>query len=351
MSQALSVENIPFFFIIGRPRSGTTLLQSILDAHPNVMIPGECELIMILYMRYGHLTKLDDNAIEALMDALQKLPKIENWPIDYAKVKQNLQAIRGDFNFQNFVKAVYVEYQSAFEKREIMAFGDKNPLYSQFPGFFLKIFPEAKFICIRRDYRDNYLSVKKAGLMFGILSWIIIRWKDSIIEVDRLLKKYPAQVYSFKYEDFIEQPDYFLESICNFLGIPIVPGLIEIYQGNEKASELYQDKKSEVFHHKIYQPIDPQNQGKWKEELSDEQVMLMDRLVGKTAGLAGYERKFVKYPLRVHIYALKRILVIKLFEGIKIAMRFVPFKYRGTIKKKLPKINDFYSIFFKNEMI
>jgi hypothetical protein len=40
---------IPVFFIIGRPRTGTTLLQSLLDAHPNVVIPWECQFVLNLY--------------------------------------------------------------------------------------------------------------------------------------------------------------------------------------------------------------------------------------------------------------------------------------------------------------
>ncbi|WP_103919423.1 sulfotransferase [Candidatus Venteria ishoeyi] len=58
MIQTRQSSESAFFFIIGRPRSGTTLLQSILDAHPNILIPGESPLIMRLYMRYGHLKKV-----------------------------------------------------------------------------------------------------------------------------------------------------------------------------------------------------------------------------------------------------------------------------------------------------
>ncbi len=35
------VKSLPFFFIIGRPRSGTTLLRTLFDVHPNVIIPLE----------------------------------------------------------------------------------------------------------------------------------------------------------------------------------------------------------------------------------------------------------------------------------------------------------------------
>ena len=47
------LSQIPFFFIVGRPRSGTTLLRTLFDAHPNVTIPPECQFIVNLYPKYG----------------------------------------------------------------------------------------------------------------------------------------------------------------------------------------------------------------------------------------------------------------------------------------------------------
>ncbi|WP_177428329.1 sulfotransferase, partial [Candidatus Venteria ishoeyi] len=203
-----------------------------------------------------------------------------------------------------------------------MLWAIKTQTIRSFRASLKKIIPDAKFICINRDYRDNYLSVKKTGLLHGILPWIIFRWKDSMKKVQELVKKYPEQFYSLRYEDFIDKPDFYLEEICNFIGVPVSHEMIANYQDNNKTSNMYREKKSEVFHSKIYQPVDPNNKEKWKNELNDDEVMLMDRLAGKTAELAGYERKFTKYPLRVHIHAIKRILVIRLYLGFKAVLRF-----------------------------
>ena len=35
------IKELPIFFIVGSPRSGTTMLRTIFDAHPNVSIPLE----------------------------------------------------------------------------------------------------------------------------------------------------------------------------------------------------------------------------------------------------------------------------------------------------------------------
>ena len=49
-----TIRNLPFFFILGRPRSGTTLLRTILDAHPNIVIPPENSYLIHLYFKYRH---------------------------------------------------------------------------------------------------------------------------------------------------------------------------------------------------------------------------------------------------------------------------------------------------------
>lgn len=45
------LDEIPFFFIIGRPRSGTTMLSTILDANRHTAMPIESEVIIHLYFK------------------------------------------------------------------------------------------------------------------------------------------------------------------------------------------------------------------------------------------------------------------------------------------------------------
>lgn len=49
----VNIADTPFIFIVGRPRSGTTLLRTLYDAHPNVNIPPECQFVVNLYGKYG----------------------------------------------------------------------------------------------------------------------------------------------------------------------------------------------------------------------------------------------------------------------------------------------------------
>ena len=66
--QALS--SMPLFFIIGRPRSGTTLLRVLFEAHPHVLIPPESPFIISLYKKYGKVTTWDDRVIREFCEDL-----------------------------------------------------------------------------------------------------------------------------------------------------------------------------------------------------------------------------------------------------------------------------------------
>ncbi len=49
------VETSPMLFILGKERSGTTLLQTLLDTHPNIVGPPESKFVLLLYPRFGNI--------------------------------------------------------------------------------------------------------------------------------------------------------------------------------------------------------------------------------------------------------------------------------------------------------
>ena len=72
-----NIESLPLFFIIGRPRSGTTLLKTLFDAHPNVNIPIECPVFMALHNRYGETKYWSKNTLSLFYNDLLKLKRFD----------------------------------------------------------------------------------------------------------------------------------------------------------------------------------------------------------------------------------------------------------------------------------
>ncbi|MCX6283966.1 MAG: sulfotransferase [Bacteroidetes bacterium] len=66
--ETADLRKIPLFFILGRPRSGTTLLTSLLNAHPNVRIAPEFPILFFLYQRFKKVKVWDETTIRSFVD-------------------------------------------------------------------------------------------------------------------------------------------------------------------------------------------------------------------------------------------------------------------------------------------
>ena len=118
-----------FVFIVGSPRSGTTIMGELLDKHAHISQWYEPYFVWDRFFR----TAPDDERSET--DAS---PKVKKWI--YA-------------NFENFKK-----------KRKCAVLIDKSPRNSLKIPFILKLFPQPKFIHLLRDGRDVTLSIMKEWL-------------------------------------------------------------------------------------------------------------------------------------------------------------------------------------------
>src|SRR5512139_531021 len=98
------------FFFIGRPRTGTTLVQSLLDAHPNVQMPWECQFVLNLYLKYGSLKHWNPETLEQFYSDLLRQWQFSAWNIDHEKLKADLLACEGETSYRAVCQVVYLNY-------------------------------------------------------------------------------------------------------------------------------------------------------------------------------------------------------------------------------------------------
>jgi hypothetical protein len=124
-----STDNSTFVFIIGSPRSGTTILGEILDKHENISQWYEPYFVWDRHFRTHHH---DERTAE------EATPKIIN--------------------------QIYTEFSKYKQRTGSRIIVDKSPRNSLKLPFIMKIFPQARFIHILRDGRDATLSIHKEWL-------------------------------------------------------------------------------------------------------------------------------------------------------------------------------------------
>jgi len=339
-----NLDKIPLFFIIGRPRSGTTMLSTILDANKQTAMPIESKVIVFLYFKFRNVTLWNEKLLLKFYDAIFQQPKIDTWIINKEKLKEDILALGENANFQRLIKLLYLNYVSFFEKENIIVIGDKNPGYSYIIShleILLHLFPDAKIIHLTRDYRDHYLSMKKIDFEGNHLSLVCYRWQYSFLKVRALMKNKINHYYFLKYEDLVRQPEKEVKKICDFLGLVYSSSMLEYYKIKDKVLAVYAEEDVMKYHSNLFHPISADFVDKWKEKLTPKQIEMADFIVGKAGEQAGYEKQFNSTYWKLKFYIFPDIIYSQtwLFYQ-KWYDRFFTQKHRTGFMSKL-----YFSIF------
>ena len=336
-----------FFFILGRPRSGTSLLMAILDANPHTLIPPEIPIIPRLYKRFSRVRKWDEQTKTELLQHLQqvkfgKFYGIKDLPFDFDKIEEEIKAADEDTSFGDIIRIIYFNYASVFPKQNILILGDKNPAFSVECYKYVKIFPEAKFIHIRRDYRDHALSMIRAG--FGIKSpaFIVNSWKKSLIGMKKFVSRHPDKVLQIKYESLVQEPETYAKIICDFLAIPFYQNMLE-YHTIGDLSKLYPNDIMYEYQSSLVKPISTANVETFRERMPAYQIRMCDYIVGKHAEKNAYQRQYKSFYLKgfllLSFIEFRRFVMLIIAKILKLFPAKVQmyFKFNFSILRRIMK--------------
>lgn len=328
--------NIPFFFILGRPRTGTTLIRSLFDAHPNVQIPWECQFILNLYPKYGKLKHWDTETLEHFYAELLKQWQFSAWNIDKDKLLSDLLACEGEVSYARICQVVYLNNISLYPKGNIQLLGDKNPGYSIYIQRLKEIYPDAKFIYISRDYRDNYHSIIDVDFELHIVSLVVYKWKYFYRKALEASKTYPDSIYFIRYEDLVSEPELHMKQVCSFLNLPYDPGVFDFYKFKDKAREKYPVKVIDHHHKSLFNPVNTSRIGLWEKSLSKVQIRVADLVAGKYAEKAGYVRKYPGFNLGIWLLALPGVSYARFLYVMTFIIDLAPYRFREKVLSKGP---------------
>jgi len=333
---ATNPEQLPIFFILSRPRTGSTLLRTLFDAHPHVQIPPECQFIVNLHPKYGRITHWTPLLFGELVNDLQEQFLFNTWNIEPVQLLTFLQQFQGQQSYGTICKAIYLQYQSLYYKSGITLIGDKNPGYALYTKLLSEIFPEAKFIHLTRDYRDNHVSLSRVEFELPIVALTVFKWKYFYKTITKASKQHPDSFFTLRYEDLAENPEGMLNEVCNFLGISFNPEMLTFYQRKKAVEALYDAKKLNKIHASLMHPVNTSNIGYWKKNLSTKQVKIADYTIGEYAAKAGYERQYAGFSLFIWLAAQPGINLARAIYATTWLVNRFPYKQRQYILSELP---------------
>lgn len=355
------LNKIPVFFIVAKGRSGTTLLQNIFDANKHVVLPFESKLIIHLKSKYLNVRNWNSKLVDQFIADLYDDVKFANhWMVNKEKLTVDLHAVpTKEITFSILCKIIYLNYPSPFPKENILAIGDKNPIYSMFMDDLLEVFPDAKFIHLLRDYRDNILSNLKTFKFEKIpaqsIGWVI---RNRNIQIKK--NQFPERFYTLKYEELVSDPSKYVHEICDFLSLPFYPEMLHFNEvlKDKFEHDLPDSMKEEVakVHPNLSKPISTENINKWQNELNEQEIETIEYIVGDFAEQYGYMRskpKSNKLSIKLkgivgyckHSY---KFSIIKLYYKLPWFMRSGLRKISNLLYKTFAYTNYFNDADFRN---
>src|SRR5690554_6308474 len=84
----------PIAFLVAKDRSGTTLLQTMLDSHPNICAPLESRFVLHLKSRYQHKVHWNDRLkARFTKDLFEEEKMVLLWELDMDALKQDRKSV------------------------------------------------------------------------------------------------------------------------------------------------------------------------------------------------------------------------------------------------------------------
>ncbi|MEU8657609.1 sulfotransferase family protein [Actinoplanes philippinensis] len=209
-------------FVVGCPRSGTTMLQLMLHAHPRIALPPETRFLLAAYQkraRFGDLT--DPARRRELAGFIVASSQFADLGLDPDETAEAIVA--GPPTLGSAFGIVFRSYAHRFGKPR---WGDKRPLYLRHLPTILRLFPDAQIINIMRDGRDCVASLKETPWKPSGFGTLVDYWAQSADASLLAARRYPADVYhQVRYEDLVADPEPHLRRICGFLGEAYDPAM------------------------------------------------------------------------------------------------------------------------------
>jgi tetratricopeptide (TPR) repeat protein len=224
-------------FLISMPRSGSTLLEQMLDQHPKIEAVGELPYVRALLRSAMEIhTRREPIKVPQLITRLSERER---------------QALGAD----------YLQRASLHRKTDAPFFVDKMPMNWSDLLFIRQILPQARFIEIRRNAMDCCLSnfvhyFSRAHAASFDLGDIGRFYVDYVRLMDHLDAVAPGLVHHIRYEALVEDPEPQLRGALDYLGLDWDPATLRFYE----SDRIVRTPSAE----QVRRPLNKSGMGAWQ---------------------------------------------------------------------------------------
>jgi tetratricopeptide (TPR) repeat protein len=230
-------------YVVGMPRSGTTLVEQILASHSQIFGAGELGLI------------------SSATHGLSRFERQQGSGRAYPDVVDDLTP----YVTQGIAEGIVKELKelASHDKPEALHVVDKLPHNFEHVGFIKFLFPRAKIISVRRDPRDIAMSnfftdyqAKRGGMGFAYdMEWIGQQLADHNLLMHHWQQVFPGEILEINYEDVVEDTEGMARKMLDYIGVEFEPQVLAFNELDRpvKTASVWQ----------VRQPIYKTSKAKW----------------------------------------------------------------------------------------
>lgn len=244
-------KNITPIFLLGLPRSGSTLVQRILSSHSEIDTFAEPSILL----PYVYATKFEGVTSEYAHRTITKYINdfCENLPGGLEGYYESLRV---------FIEGLY---SKSCDKNGASFFLDKTPRYSLIGKDILKIFPNAKFIVL---FRHPLSVVASNNETFASGKWYAPNQRAMLFsglnEIIQITRDHADKVHVVNYESLIDDSETIARRLCDYLGIEFESDMLV-----EGPKSILRGIAGDPTGTKEYKSLSSAPKNKWKANLSN----------------------------------------------------------------------------------
>jgi hypothetical protein len=249
-------------FVVGPPRSGTTLVKNVLQSHSAVCgVEGETGFFLRWdYAGFRHSSVPDETMERLIRESRSAIELFERLAT----------TIKGKTGGAHFL--------------------EKTPNHALRMDYITEHFPNSKIVFVVRDPRDGVRSAREHPVIWSTfpdedrLGGYMEVWRRSVQAHLRHAKRDSALLV--RYEDFCRCPWKCLQGLSEAIGIEVQDHQLDpSAYGDTPASESQ-------THFRLREPITPESVGAWRDELTEKEVRRVERTLVEEMQAFGYSLQY-----------------------------------------------------------
>ena len=277
----------PPLFVVGCGRSGSTLLRLMLDAHPDLAVPGESHFIPALRRRFPDPVHRD-----ALTSALLRTPHFRHWKVAESSVWERVRALEAP-TFAGVIEAAFLANADDHGKTR---WGDKTPIHVRWIPSLHELWPDARFVHLMRDGRDVALSYLSLHWGPSTVWGAAQKWRRDVeagIHDGQPLGT--GRYLEVRYEELVTDQKDVLQAICTFAELPFDQAMLD--PAARRDHPTLAPDESRAFHSGAQEEV-AAGARDWRTQMAPEDVRRFETVAGPTLSDLGYERRFPDVRVR-----------------------------------------------------